>query len=411
MTIQFPHAKLSLFRCQTFAFAILIALITFPVCSIAKPLPPASSQTKTKENGASKGLAKNQPTALPAKKKTSTKTTRIDFSESDGVVIAPRNSGLNKAINQAETQQRTQEVQVRSRLFVPAPPGDQSEILSSNSSPVAAQTEKPAQDSASKTASQPVSPPVSQQISGPITQRISAAPEPAPSPTPGLPPTQATMAPTPQSIELLNVEAKPPVEDLRVAESPSPASKAMAPLNTSTLTTHSTLAFFRTGYLHAHYKKFDDRMKDGATSIGLGVARGFDTSWGEFEARASLDVYHAMDQTVTVDHVRMFATRTEVAYWITKARVRPALTFGLGWADYAVKSYRSVKTDGQGDLVTLRTHAKSQAFTVIPGTALRIQLNDEIVIDTQTEFLGLLGGDSADAVQGLAFGLSLGWVF
>ena len=367
--------------------AILTAAVILPTRAETKPLPPASSQTKTKDTS-------GRATALPAKKKTQTKTTRIDFSESDGVVIAPRNSALNKAINKAETQQRAQEVQVRSRLFVPAPPGDQSETLSANS------------------ISKPTSIPTAKPSATPAPVVI-ATPTPAPAPQP--PPVLAT---TPPSIELLNVEEKPPVEELIVSDSAKTPVEAKStegvsitsrPVVASTIadkSPSSTLAFFRTGYLHAHYKKFDDRMKDGATSIGLGAARSFETSWGEFEARASLDIYHAMDQSVTVDHVRMFATRTEVAYWITKSRVRPALTFGLGWADYAVKSYRAVKTDGQGEVVTLRTHAKSQAFTVIPGTALRIQLNDEIVIDTQTEFLGLLGGDSADAVQGLAFGLS-----
>lgn len=378
----------------TFGFAILAVALVWPLSLIAKPLPPASSQTSSKNS--------NKATSLPAKKKTPTKTTRIDFSENDGVVIAPRNSALNKAINKAEAQQRTQEVQVRSRLVVPAPPGDQAEILSSAPATKAA----PAVTIAATPAPTPA--PIPAATPAPVAQ-VTLPPRPTPEPVVAVTP--------PPTFELLNVEEKPPVEIAKPMAPASPQATVVTSEKTLTARTppangpSSTLAFFRTGYLHAHYKKFDDRMKDGATSIGLGAARGFETAWGEFEARASLDIYHAMDQSVTVDHVRMFATRTEVAYWITKARVRPALTFGLGWADYAVKSYRAVKTDGQGEVVTLRTHAKSQAFTVIPGTALRIQLNDEIVIDTQTEFLGLLGGDSADAVQGLAFGISLGWIF
>lgn len=175
-----------------------------------------------------------------------------------------------------------------------------------------------------------------------------------------------------------------------------------------TASASATLAFLRTGYLQANYKKFDDRMKDGATYVGLGVAREFQTTWGSFEARASMDAYHAMDQSVTVDNIRMLATRTEVGYWFTKTRVRPGISLGLGWTDYSVRSYRTVSDQNN---VTLKTHAKSQAFTVIPGTSLRIEIADGLVIDTQTEFLAILGGDSADAVQGLSFGASLGWLF
>jgi hypothetical protein len=181
-----------------------------------------------------------------------------------------------------------------------------------------------------------------------------------------------------------------------------------------------TLAFLRGGYLAARYKKFDDRMKNGATSIGVGVARSFETAWGSFEARAAADIYHAMDQSVTVDNIRMFSTRTELAYWFSRSRVKPGISLGLGWADYSVRSYRSVSGVSQnsiesdqesGRTIVIRTHAKSQAFTVIPGTALRVELGKGLVIDAQTEFIALLGGDSADAVQGLGATISLGWIF
>lgn len=376
--------------------AFVLALSLVPLISVksseAKPLPPAGAQAKVV---GAKVAGPNVANQLPAKKKVKPKTTRIDFAESDGVVIAPRNSALNKAINKADSQQRLQEVEIRTRTFVPAPPGDQSEIgpVAAPKTPVLpppillnVEVQPPVATTVKTVVEAPIEAPVVAPVVAPVAAPI-AAPIAAPVATSADAPTQTAVP-------------------ARIAES-APARSHTAPPPFK----QNTLAFFRTGYLHAHYKEFDSRMKDGATSIGLGAARAFQTDWGEFEARASMDVYHAMDQSVTVDNVRMFATRTEVAYWITKARVRPALTLGLGWADYAVKSYRSVKTDAGGEVVTLRTHAKSQAFTVIPGTALRIQLNDEIVIDTQTEFLGLLGGDSANAVQGLAFGLSFGWIF
>jgi hypothetical protein len=171
-----------------------------------------------------------------------------------------------------------------------------------------------------------------------------------------------------------------------------------------------TISFLRAGYLNANYKKFDDRVHNSATSIGLGLARGFSTAWGAFEARASLDAYHAMDQSVTIDNIRMLSVRTEAAYWLSHSRVKPGISLGLGWADYSIRSYRSVSSADE-KTVTLRTHAKSRAFSVIPATSLRVELGDGLMIDTQTEFLALLGGDNADAAQGFGVTVSLGWIF
>lgn len=385
--------------------AFILALSLVPLASVAKPLTPASSQGK---GVAAKAAGPNVANQLPAKKKVKPKTTRIDFAESDGVVIAPRNSALNKAINQADSQQRLQEVQIQTRTFVPAPPGDQSETLVPLTSP-----QEP---------SRAIPPSAPQGTSAPnfaSNETLNS----------NLVTTETLVVPSkanafPQPI-LINIEGEAPTEeDPSIRESvsdlsPGPIESKTASNDTKPVISLSTaqrspfksmsFVFLRSGYLHARYKEFDSRMKDGATSMGLGAARSFETEWGELEARASLDVYHAIDQSVSVDNVRMFTTRTEVAYWLNKSRVRPALTLGLGWADYAVKSYRSMKIEAGDEIVTMRTHAKSQGFTVIPGTALRIQLNDEIVIDAQTEFLGILGGDSATAVQGLAFGISLGW--
>jgi hypothetical protein len=309
---------------------------------------------------------------LPAKKQPKKKSTRIDFTESEGVVIAPQNfsstKSLNQAIDKAKTDQRLQEEVIQSRTFAPAPPGDLAE-LSYDTVP-----EKLAPMTPLVTANKP--PMLSSDRSG---------------------------------SEMLNFELRPPANSSSEVQSETvtriyektPVLK-VRPLRS---------AFFRTGYLNATYRDFDSRMKDGATSIGLGAGQVFKTEYGEIEARASFDVYHALDQSLTIDNIRMFATRTEVAYWFTQSRVRPALSVGLGWADYAVKSYRLLKSDTEGEVVTLRTHAKSQAFTLIAGSIVRVQLNDEVFLDAQTEFLAILGGNNAKSVQGLALNLNFGWIF
>lgn len=171
-----------------------------------------------------------------------------------------------------------------------------------------------------------------------------------------------------------------------------------------------TMAFVRTGFYTANYKKFDDRMSNGASVLGIGVGRGAETSWGSFEARAAFDMYHAMDQSVTVDNIRMLSVRTELAYWLSRSRVKPGVSLGLGWADYSIRSYRSVSGANEED-ITMRTHAKGRAFSIIPATSLRIELSKGLVVDVQTEFMALLGGSSPDAAQGLGVNVGLGWIF
>ena len=162
----------------------------------------------------------------------------------------------------------------------------------------------------------------------------------------------------------------------------------------------------RFGSLRAEWSKFDSRMQNGATSMGLGMAQELMSPWGSLEARASIDLYHATDQAVTLDNVRMLATRTEIAYWLTPSRIRPALTLGMGVTEYAVRSYRAVGANGD---VTIRTHARGTAFSVIPGTALRIDLNKDFRFDLQTEYLLHLGGDQSSRSQGLQVLGALGW--
>jgi hypothetical protein len=379
------------------AFLVANFLVVNLEQSFAAPKPPTGSTSQL-------------PQKLPAKKKT-TKPTFIDMSDSTGVVIAPKNPSLNKAIEKSEIQKNDAEVRVQSRVFVPAPPGDLSEVPSSKAvaKPIAA-----------------IAP-----AATPLPQQAATAPFATPAPLPPaiakveeLPATVPVILP-PMPIERMNEFSQPVqpsqsaiLEENETVETPvaqkiSTAAPAESRVETSKAPAPQTLAFVRSGYLQAKYGKFDARMKDGATYVGLGVAREFETTWGSFEARASMDAYHAMDQSVTVDNLRMLATRTEVGYWFTRTRVRPGISLGLGWTDYSVRSYRSVgsSSDPSNQTVVLKTHAKSQAFTVIPGTSLRIEVADGLVIDTQTEFLAILGGDSAEAVQGLSFGLALGWIF
>lgn len=374
--------------------------------SLAAPKPPAGSTSQL-------------PQKLPAKKK-ATKRTYIDLSTNAGVVIAPPNQSLNKALQKSEVQKADAEVRVQSRIFIPAPPGDLSEIpsISVKPKPTVAPTAAPATAIAITPKPSPTIAPITVQktvlkpnVNSPIETKS------APS----------FIAETPVAPVISPPVPLEPLKPSHEFHQPKVAAKDAAPVSLEASSSNlamstkapapQTLAFVRTGYLQAKYGKLDSRIKDGATYVGLGVAREFETSWGSFEARASVDAFHAMDQSVTVDNIRMLATRTEAAYWLTRTRVRPGISLGLGWTDYSVRSYRSVSPstnppiDSSNQTVVLRTHAKSQAFTVIPGTSLRIEVADGLVIDMQTEFLAILSGESADAVQGLSYGIGLGWIF
>ncbi|CAN5435688.1 hypothetical protein BH10BDE1_BH10BDE1_05520 [soil metagenome] len=400
------------------------------------------------------------PDKLP--QKAAVKRSYIDFSKAEtGVVDSPRSSELDRILQNSDRDLKSASAAsspsnsasnsaattVRSRKIVAAPEGDSAEPISA----LATATPSPARPTKR-----------SSKAKSPVIAR--STPMPAPSAATTAATAAKTAAPVPMTVQKIEASVAPPVESVipvsppvafepfeefpesaKVSQSvarPLPFNEPIADLEVvvakkesvgispketrsesrlpvrvlgdgegffKTITPKS-MVFIRGGYFNANYKKFDDRMKNGATSLGIAAARGLETSWGEFEVRAAFDIYHAMDQSVTVDNVRMFTARTEVAYWLSHSRVKPGLSLGLGMADYSIRSYRSI-SDSNESLVTIKTHAKSRAFTVIPATSLRVELAKELVIDAQTEFLALLGGESADAAQGLGFTVSLGWMF
>ncbi len=365
---------------------------------------------------------------LPSKN--APKRSYIDFSANEpAVVVSPRASELDRILKNSDQDMNSATATVRSRKILAAPEGDSAEPISALAAP------QPAISALA--APQPATPPAkATAVATPPPRKavVKAAPPPKAATQPvspqavvarPIPPkmtvaTQSPAAPAQSALATEPLIASPP-------ESSSPEAlsvKPDAPTGTPDAvivaaaddegffesTAARSLIFVRSGYLNAGYKKFDDRMTNGATSLGLAASRGLMTSWGEFEVRAALDIYHPMDQSVTIDNIRMLTARTEVAYWFSRSRVRPGLSLGLGMADYSIRSYRAVSDENESTVV-LKTHAKSRAFALIPATSLRIELSKELVVDAQTEFLALLGGDATDAAQGLGLTVSLGWMY
>ena len=396
-------------------FAFLTLELSSAVAQTASPTPPRALPAKRSVKKNSKKLSAQLPAkTAPAKR------TYIDFSESDKV-SARRDSPLDRALMKSESEVTT----IRSRSIIAAPQGDSAEPMSNFSREASRKivttpvTTKPTQ--AAKTPTTPPTSPVAAPappvlIATPVAPLEAVRParpfediEEFASPPLVVPKTVARPLPVPAPVEVPpeNVAEVPAEATTIVTKSESGQGfiKSIAP---------ATLTFVRTGYYSAKYRKFDDRMKNDASMLGLGAARGIETSWGAFEARAAVDIYHAMDQSVTIDNIRMMSVRTEVAYWLSHSRVKPGLSLGLGWADYSIRSYRSISGANE-DEVTLRTHAKGKAFSIIPATSLRIEVADsetsQLVVDIQTEFVALLGGESPDAAQGLGLTLGLGWTF
>lgn len=430
---------------------IFSACLLLTVTAVAVGVVGSTAHAVAKRGGDGATL----PEKLPAK---GAKRTYIDFSDSKNE-RREKNAKLDKSDVRSATlesalQKSDQDVraagtpvEVRSRKILAAPSGDSAESLTAFTAP------SPAKIPAKTTKVLPSAKP-SEAVASAAPTKIESKPVPsvtessAPSVTVRPKPSVTPLVTEPEllstDVEIKAVIVAPPRSTISITTSspsvetnsfdltdestsvqPSITSPASSTISSSTPSvtaavpeksadrasdTPAIMTFLRAGYLNANYKKFDDRMKNGATSIGLGAARSFETSWGQFEARGAFDVYHASDQSVTVDNVRMFSARTEVGYWFSRARVKPGLSLGLGWADYSIRSYRSISGEDERN-VTIRTHAKSHAFSVIPGASFRVELAKELVVDAQTEFLALLGGDSSDAAQGMGLVVSLGWIF
>lgn len=372
---------------------IALALLTLQVATVR----PAAARVLS-ESG--RPLPQKLPAKLPSKSELPMKHSRIDFNESDAVIASPKRSAGK------ETKETTRTTVVKSRSIVVAPEGDLAEPMAAFDKP----TSKAAK-AAAPVASTPV--PLAAAPVPSLPQKTSVVVETSPR-EPALPPAYNEPAPfvgpTPRPFVGPVAPAPLVTEEIVVTSESVTAPRDEKASGFLQAIAPDAISFLRAGYLNANYKKFDDRMNNNATSIGLGVARGFETTWGSFEARAAFDAYHAMDQSVTIDNIRMLSVRTELAYWLSHSRVKPGVSLGLGWADYSIRSYRS-SSGADEQLVTLRTHAKSRAFSVIPATSLRVELGHGLMIDTQTEFLALLGGDSSNAAQGLGVTVSLGWIY
>ncbi len=430
---------------------------------IAKQLP-AKKATVVKKDAPSRPAqagtrANSLPGKLPAKAPV-LKRTYIDFSENDKVA-ARRDSPLERALTKSESDVTT----IRPRSIIAAPQGDSAEPMANFSREV---TQRPQERAQERTAVRATPSPAPTPMPEPeidseiVLEDVDLIQKPEVPATLPLAQKPPKMVPTPvapyeasrpnRPFENFKEFSSPPIvvprtvaRPLPILENEKPKATEIAPAEAvasqpepvrvlietapevaseiQTSATNAperegflksiapaTMTFVRTGYYNANYKKFDDRMKNGASMLGLGAARGFETSWGAFEARAAVDIYHAMDQSVTIDNIRMMSVRTEVAYFLSHSRVKPGLSLGLGWADYSIRSYRAISGSSE-DVVTLRTHAKGKAFSVIPATSLRIEIAKELVVDVQTEFMALLGGESPDAAQGLGLNVGLGWAF
>lgn len=337
-----------------------------------------------------------------AERSSTSKRTYIDFSSAEKMKPTSR---LDKALKKSDQELAASQkpVEVRSRKILAAPQGDSAEPLSAMTSkptstptPTLQREEKNEVPPATTVAEDrtPAQPVIEE---APVVQLEPAIAKPAPMKVDPIDlkpvatqPTEPETSRPEEIVDAVPVKQILAIKTTYVAKAPS----------------DSMILFLRTGLLTAGYSKFDSRMQNGATSTGVGIAKAYESPWGAFEGRAAFDVYHATDQSVSLENVRMLAARAEAAYWLSHGRFQPGVSMGMGFTDYSIRSYRSI--DGSGD-VTVRTHAKSRALALIPAAAVRADLFEKSVVEAQVEYLGLFGGEAADAARGWALTLSLGW--
>lgn len=406
----------------TFALLVVAVISSTPSTSNAQAKAQTKAASKTTFKTKSSSTVSSAAKKLPAKNVK--KRTFLDFTESrDGdAVIFKSLSPVSKALikSDRDLEAAGQVTEVRSRSIVPAPQGDLAEPLSTLSGvPTTRPSPRPTVSATRPPAPQPTPAPLAEPIIAPPPTRP-VAPNPGPEPTPA-----AGAEPNPELV----VE-KP--SNLIPTDSPSendiaePSSKVTAetahalnvgatvgpvvsePISKSSF--ERTTVFFRTGYLSANYRKFDDRMSDGATSFGFAASREFRTSLGELEGRTAVDVFHATDQSISVANVRTISLRADVTRWLTTTRVKPGVSLGAGWSESSIRSYRSRsdQTAPPGDVI-VRTHAEGQSFSLIPSATLRVELSKHFKVDFQAEYLAQFGNDAAEASRGAAVTVSLGW--
>jgi hypothetical protein len=163
--------------------------------------------------------------------------------------------------------------------------------------------------------------------------------------------------------------------------------------------------FVQTSYLSAPYSRVDERLKNGATTLALGLGRDV----RGYEVRGVLEFGHGLDQSVTPRNTRMTLLKGEALKIFRSRHVSPFVGLGVGYADLYLFSYRSQN----GETHTIREHLKGGALAVNPivGARAGIPHTGGLVVDLTAEYLVLLGAGQSGNLGGLLGRLSVGIPF
>lgn len=158
-----------------------------------------------------------------------------------------------------------------------------------------------------------------------------------------------------------------------------------------------TSIYLRSSYIDAHYSDLQGDLQNGATSMALGVSRSF--AW-DFEWRALIEIGHGLDQEVALKNTRYSIVRIDLANHFARGPLRPFAAFGLGYADFDVRSYRATASND----VAIRSHAKGGALFAAPALGVRLEL-ETLALDLAVEYSAFLG--SAHSLGGVTGSLGL----
>lgn len=377
--------------------ACLIAGAMSPDSAHSATAAPKSKKTKAQQKNASVAPP-GVPTALPAYK--GPKKIKIDFTKSDDrpdkAKVVQSDAALDQAISdqaaaRKAVEDRGQKVEaIQSIPVVEVAP--ENAKASPRRTEIAVSTPSP-----SPTPAKEDSPPMkaaSQPLVSPVRETV---PEAAPTTT-----QMATPSRTSSLVENQRPQPEPVAKATAPTVNPSAHISASGP---------SRRFFVRGGYLGAKYSDLESRLENGATFVGFGFGSDLGATLGaeahDLEGRLSLDIAHGRDQAVNAQNIRMLTIRADMSYLFLSGPIRPFVGAGLGYADYDVRSYRSVK----GDEIILKQHAKGGSFVLSPRAGVRFTAGSSVSVDLEAEYLALVGTSEATSLGGFSGVGSINFAF
>lgn len=160
----------------------------------------------------------------------------------------------------------------------------------------------------------------------------------------------------------------------------------------------------RAGYIDAQYSSYDSRMKNGATTLGVGVL----FRRPVLDVTLAVDYAHALDQAIGLSNARMALTHVALSksFGRSEQLAKPFIGIGIGLIDVTVQSFHQ-----QTNSIYLLEHQRGTYGFIKPMLGGQFG-RERITVNLSLEYLAIsggselthrLGGWSTQLSAGLAF--------